>query len=157
MNDTKTLKGKRRPEQKKDLDQESEPIPKKRPGQKDGPGQEERPDQKRRSAKEKRSEQRKRVEQEEGSGQEKRLDQKEIHLIVLWISLKVLTECYYSYARGAEYQSNPDDNLKRFKDELISQIHIDHENVISKYLAFNSVKDCEFLDPDYLETIESDT
>lgn len=133
------------------------PKDKKRPGHIERHGRTERSSQMERPDQKKRSSQMERSSQKEGTDQKNRLDQNEIQLVVLWISLKALTECYFSYGRGAEFKPDDDKALKSFKKDLEANRRVDHKKMFSKYLKKESVKGCGFLDPNYLENKESDT
>lgn len=96
------------------------------------------------------------INQSNSKGDEK-LNKKEIQLIVSWVSLKALTECYFDYARGAEFEQDDDKALNSFQKELEIHSGVDHEKVFLEYLDSSSVKGCKFLDPDYFKNEEPDT
>ena len=80
-----------------------------------------------------------------------KLDTKEANLIMLWVSLKTLTESYFSYGRGEKFEKNPIKDHENFKEELRTHARKYQKKLFSKYLNSRSVEGCGFLDPNYFK------
>lgn len=84
----------------------------------------------------------------------------EKEMIVLWVSLRALVQCYYNYGRGDSFKVNRMDALKSFQNELIflgqdGQILMVSGNAndspFSEYIDKEDCTGCGFLDPDFLK------
>lgn len=80
-----------------------------------------------------------------------KLTPEEAHLIMLWVSLKTLTESYYQYGRGEEYKKDLVEDCKNFREDLKENTREYQRVLFSKYLNSYSIEDCGFLDPNYLK------
>lgn len=84
----------------------------------------------------------------------------EKEMIVLWASLRALTQCYYNYGRGDSFKVNRMDALKSFQNELTflgqdGQVIMVSGNAndspFSEYIDKEDCTGCGFLDPDFLK------
>lgn len=90
------------------------------------------------------------------------IDLYEVNLIVSWVSLSALVACYFDYGRGSDFELDPEKTLSAFKSELLQYsyslggepgIVIQHpmHDALDRYLHFDSVEGCGFLDPNYFK------